>query len=191
MIKKTNGEARSSPENIDQIRDIIFGAQKREYDARFQNIEAALASFRQQTTGQLEELRDMIAREISAAVQSLDKKVKLLSTALQEETAAGRKQLEQVEKKISANLAALTQETNDEASSIRNNVTETRAKLQQEIRTLRDQLREELNRNMGSLENAKVSRETLSELLLELGMKMKGVEVASELQKAAKARNEE
>lgn len=189
MSKKTNGEAQASPDNIDQIRDIIFGAQKREYDSRLQKLESELVSFRQQTTRQIEEVRDALLREISAAVQSLEKKIKLLNTTAQEEIAASRKQMEQVEKKFSSNLATLTQESSDEASSIRGDVTETRTKLQQQIRTLTEELHQELNTHVSTLQDAKVSREELSEVLFELGMKMKRVEMESELQRAVKGTN--
>ena len=191
MSKKTNGEAQNAPDNIDQIRDIIFGAQKREYDIRFQKIESDLATFRQQTSSQLDDLKDTLVREIAAAVQSLEKKLKLLSTSTQEENTTLHKLMEQIEKKFSANLATLTQETSNEASSIRKEASDTRGKLQQEIRTLRDQVYQELNTHVSSLQDTKVSRESLSEILFELGMKMKGVEMSSELQKAAKGKNDD
>jgi trans-2-enoyl-CoA reductase len=188
MSKKTNGEAQNATDNIDQIRDIIFGAQRREYDTRFQKIESDFAAFRQQTSSQLEDIKDALVREIAAAVQSLEKKLKLLGTSTQEENTALRKLLEQTEKKFSANLTTLTQETSDEASAIRKEVSDTRGKLQQEIRALRDQIYQDLNTHISSLEDAKVSRESLSEILFELGMKMKGVEMSSELQRAAKGK---
>jgi len=191
MSKKTNGEAQNTPDNIDQIRDIIFGAQRREYDIRFQKIESDLATLHQQTSSQVDDLKDTLVREIVAAVQALEKKLKLLNTSTQEENSALRKLMEQLEKKFSANLTTLTQETSDEASSIRKETSDTRVKLQQDIRTLRDQVYQELNTHVSSLQDSKVSRESLSEVLFELGMRMKGVEMSSELQKAAKGKNDD
>lgn len=189
MGKIANGEPQTSPDNIDQIRDIIFGAQKREYDTRFQKIENAIDALRQLTVSQMKDLKETVLSQISDTMREVEKRVTLSGRTAQEEATTIRNFSEQVEKKLTADLFTLTQEIAKKVASMRKEVSDGRDTVEHEIRSLGDQIYQELDGRVNSLQDTTVSRDQLSEILVELGMKVKGVTVPTELQKEARGRS--
>lgn len=90
--------------NIDQIRDIIFGAQTRDYDNRFYKIESDLAMLQQETRDRLDQFKVAMAADLRAAVEVLDKKLKSFNLSSQEECADLRQQVDRLALKFSSNI---------------------------------------------------------------------------------------
>lgn len=64
MSEITREEVRERLGNIDQIRDIIFGAQLRDYNNRLDKIEADLSLLQQDTRDRLEHIKTSLVSEI-------------------------------------------------------------------------------------------------------------------------------
>jgi predicted nucleic acid-binding Zn-ribbon protein len=191
MSKKIDGETQKAPDHIDQIRDIIFGAQKREYEHRFEQLESDLASFREGLQKQFDELNDVFAGQLANAVQSFDKRMKLLTTTGQDDTANLRKQVEQADKKFTNSISALVQESTESISRLHKDLSESQNKLFLELRNLKEQLNRDLESRLNILHETKVSKEAMAELFFEFGMKLKDLQLVAELQKVAKSRSED
>lgn len=191
MSKKNDGEAQKTPDHIDQIRDIIFGAQKREYEQRFGQLESDLASFREELRKQMNEMKEALTAQVAGATQAVDKKMKLLATTGQEETANLWKRIEQADKKFANSMAALVQESAESISRLHTDLSESQNKLLLELRTIREQLNRDLESRLHTLHENKISKEAMAEIFFELGMKLKDVQLINELQKVAKSRSED
>lgn len=133
-----------------------------------------------------EEAKNSLSKEIGVAVQMLEKKIKLLATATQEEASAVRKQIDQTDTKFSNSLLAYTEETTDGLTTLHKEIAETRSNLQLETRGLQEQVYRDLETQLGILREKNVSKEALAEMWLELGMRLKDVDLASTLENAAK-----
>jgi hypothetical protein len=72
MNKMTKDEVRERLGNIDQIRDIIFGAQMREYDTRLEQAKTDLDNHQQEISDRLNHLKISLTGEIKAAVEALE-----------------------------------------------------------------------------------------------------------------------
>ena len=171
--------------NIDQIRDIIFGAQLREYDNRFDKIDSDLSMMQQDMQARIEQVKTVLSAEMKAAVDSLEKKVKSLTSNTQEESADLRQQIDRVNRKFSSNMEALDEAMDNQTSSLRDELSQTRDRLSEETRTLKTQVFEELDRRFSMLRDVKVSRDDMAEILFELGMRLKGTEFVPELKNVA------
>ena len=181
MAEITKEEMRERLGNIDQIRDIIFGAQLREYDNRFDKIDSDLSMMQQDTHARIEQVKTVLSTEMRAAIDSLEKKVKSLTLNTQEETADLRQQIDRVNRKCSSTIEALDEAIDNQTSSIRDELSQTRDRLSEETRTLKTQVFEELDRRFSMLRDVKVSRDDMAEILFELGMRLKGTEFVPEL----------
>jgi hypothetical protein len=123
---KGNSEhaAQSPTENVDQIREILFGAQMREYDQRFAQLEERLAretselkadvrrrldSFEAYTRQEVESLSDRQNTERSERRESLDR----ISRGLTEATHGLEKRVVQTEEQMSKGLRELRQSMMD------------------------------------------------------------------------------
>jgi hypothetical protein len=191
MSKRIDGEAQKVPDHIDQIRDIIFGAQKREYELRFGQIESDLAAFREGLQKQIDELKDVLAAQIANAFQSVDKKMKLLAATGQEDSANLRKQLETAERTFTTSISGLVQESSESISRLHKDLADSQNKLLLEVRTIKEQLNRDFESRLHTLQENKISKEAMAELFFEIGMKLKDVQLVTELQKVAKSRSED
>jgi len=181
MAEITKEEMRERLGNIDQIRDIIFGAQLREYDNRFDKIDSDLSMMQQDMQTRTEQIKTVLSGEMRAAVDSFEKKIKSITLNTQEESADLRQQIDRVNRKFSSSIEALDEAIDNQTSSLREEVSQTRERLSEETRTLKTQVFEELDRRFSMLRDVKVSRDDMAEILFELGMRLKGTEFVPEL----------
>ena len=187
MGEITKEEMRERLGNIDQIRDIIFGPQLRESNSRIAQIESDLSSLQQELRDRTDQVKMALSTELRAAVDSLEKKLRSVNLTAQEESLDLRQQLDRASKKFSNSVEALDQTVDKQTNSLRDELVETRTKLQEDVRTLREHIFEELERRFSTLRDAKVSRDDMAEVLFELGIRLKGTEVIPKLQAAANA----
>lgn len=181
MAEITKEEMRERLGNIDQIRDIIFGAQLREYDNRFDKIDSDLSMMQQDLQARTEQIKTVLSGEMRAAVDSFEKKIKSITLNTQEESADLRQQIDRVNRKFSSSIEALDEAIDNQTSSLRDELSQTRDRLSEESRTLKTQVFEELDRRFSMLRDVKVSRDDMAEILFELGMRLKGTEFVPEL----------
>jgi DNA anti-recombination protein RmuC len=181
MAEITKEEMRERLGNIDQIRDIIFGAQLREYDNRFDKIDSDLSMMQQDLQARIEQVRTVLSTEMRTAVDSLEKKIKSITLNTQEESADLRQQIDRINRKFSSSIEALDEALDSQTGSIRDELSQTRERLSEETRILKTQVFEELDRRFSMLREVKVSRDDMAEILFELGMRLKGTEFVPEL----------
>lgn len=185
MAEITKEEMRERLGNIDQIRDIIFGAQLREYDNRFDRIESDISMLQQDIQTRLEQVKSVLTTELRAAFDSFEKKLKSINSTTQEDTADIRQQIDRVNRKFSSSIEALDEAIDSQTGSIREDFSQSREQLQEDVRSLRTQVFEELDRRFSVLREVKVSRDDMAEILFELGMRLKGSEFVPELKEVA------
>ncbi|AKG22043.1 hypothetical protein IJ00_12950 [Calothrix sp. 336/3] len=191
MSEMSREDVRERLGNIDQIRDIIFGAHLREYENRFSKLESNVGLLQQEVRSQLEQLKTSFTIELKTALEGNDKKLKLLSLSTQEETADLRQLLDRLNRRFSSSLQSLDESLDNQTKSIRDELNHGKAQLQDDITALRDLVLEELERHCSQLQNTKVSRADMAETLFALGMRLKGEEFIPQLQKAVDANEED
>jgi uncharacterized protein YicC (UPF0701 family) len=181
----TREEMRDRLGNIDQIRDIIFGAQLREYDSRIDKLESNISLVEQDMRERVEQVKQSLLTELRAGIDSLEQRIKSMSLTYQNDSVDIRQTIDRVNKKFSASIEALDKTVDSHTNSIRHDLAETRTQLQEDNRNLRNQVFEELEKRFSMLKNGKVSRDDMAEILFELGLRIKGTEFAPELKQAA------
>ncbi len=185
MPEITKEEMREKLGNIDQIRDILFGSLLREYGARFEKIESDIALLQQEMHDYASQVKSVLSTELRAAIESFEKRLKSLSLSSQEESADLRQQIDRINRKFTTTIQSLDESVDKQINLMREEFTDTRDRLQEDVRTLRNQVFDELNGRLSVMRDAKVSRDDMAEILFELGMKLKGTEFVPELKQAA------
>ncbi len=185
MAEISKDEIRERLGNIDQIRDIIFGAHLREYNSRLEKLENQLAESIQDIRERNQELKVAFTNDLRASLEAIDKRLKTLSTISQEETADLRQQVDRLNRKFSGSLEQLDETVAEHKMELHDEIADTRDKLQFDIRELKNFLLEELERHVSMMQEVKVSKDDMAELLFELGMRLKGKEFAPELRQVA------
>ncbi len=191
MGEITRDEIRERLGNIDQIRDIIFGAHLREFTSRLDKSEASVEAIQQEVSDHLSELKSVLALELRAAVESIDKRLKTISASTQEEAADLRQQFDRINRKFTNSIETLDETVEAQRVALRDELAQTRDSLQGDTRELRSLVLEELDRHFSILREDKISKDDMAELLFELGMRLKGSEFVPELREAAEEKVEE
>ncbi len=185
MSDITKDEVREKLGNINQIRDIIFGTQLREYDNRLSKVESDLSMLQQEMRDRIDQVKSGFSLELKASIESLEKKLKSYNSSTQEECVDLRQQADRLNKKFSNSVQILDEAIDAHTSSIRGELTETKTKLQDDVSALRDLVLEKLDRRFSQLRETKVSKDDIAETLFELGMRLKGTEFIPKLQEVA------
>lgn len=185
MSNVNKEEIRERLGNIDQIRDIIFGAQLRDYDNRLSKIESDVSMLRQEVRDRLDQIRASLSTEFQTTVEALDKKLKSFSLAHQEEGADLRAQVDRLNRKFSGGIQILDEALDSQTVLLRQELGNVKTQIQEDTMALRNQVLEELDRRFSSLSETKASKDDLAETLFELGMRLKGTEFIPKLRETA------
>lgn len=110
MDELNKSDLRDRLGNIDQIRDILFGAQLRDYNNRLEQLESSLSILHQEIRTRTEEVKQVLSTEFQAANDALDKRLKSMALKDEAEKVELRQQLEAANKRLSASADELKQD---------------------------------------------------------------------------------
>ena len=158
--------------SVDKIRDILFGAQMREYDRRFTRLEDRLikeaSELRDDTRQHFDSLEGFIKSEFAALSDRLktenrqrDEMGTELNTRLQDSAKALERKLTQLDELTAQNQQALRQQMLEQAKT-----------LNDELRRKYDELAQALAREADSLRHDKTDRAALADLFTELALRL-------------------
>lgn len=184
MSQMSREDVRERLGNIDQIRDIIFGTQLREYENRFSKVESDISVLQQEMRSHVAQIKVNFAAELKAAIESLEKKLKSLSVTTQEETTDLRQQVDRFNRKFDRSVQTLDEALDTQTTSIQDELSQTKAQFQDDVMALRDLILEELERRFSQLRETKVSKDDMAETLFALGMRLKETEFIPKLREA-------
>ena len=102
------------------------------------------------------------------------------SLAKSEERAELHKQVKRTEEKLELRIRSLGEEVEADSAGVKKELTKTKKLMRDESETLRGQLLDELNKHFRSPLESKLAKEEMSEILLEFGMRIRGLEFVNE-----------
>jgi uncharacterized protein YhaN len=160
--------------NVDQIRDILFGGQMRDYERRFQELnqrfEAELARMRETQEKRLAQLDkrvddqlEKLGKQLRQEVQDRTGAVDDLETRMQQAARTSRSEINNALEGLAHDLA-----TSDER------LREALAELHAAVGARAEQTESALSRASGELRAEKVGRDDLAALLTEFALRLRG-----------------
>jgi DNA anti-recombination protein RmuC len=163
-----------TPDNVDQIREIIFGGVMRDYDSRFKELtddfEASTKSLRSDYEARLEALTKQFQRESEKAAERLKDEA-----AKREKGLRGlANDLSESDEEHRSAAAQLQTRLDDEADSIRHDAEQLRKQLLDRIGEEADSLKQRIQSLTTGLDERKVGRDELAGLLQEVALRLKG-----------------
>jgi hypothetical protein len=174
--------------NVDQIRDILFGSQLKEYSNQIQSLEYSLKEYKEETDKRLttlkletdrslERLQQVVSTEFQSGIEELTKELKLISGRNEEERNETLQQIDRLSKRLSSNVATLDEAIGKQTRSLRDDLLSSHKKLQGDLMELRNQFFDELEKRISPLTAVKMAKEDMAELFFELVLKLKGTDL--------------
>jgi DNA anti-recombination protein RmuC len=170
----------ASTEKLERIREIVFGAQMREYSQRFENLQRDMARLQQELQRLTEQLGEQ-GRQQAKQVREVDDR---LAAKLQEQSRQLTQQVTELDNRQSAQLrdadqrlgdliAEIDKRFNQKAADIDTKFSQRSDDLQNLMRDVEDSIRTDLRDNTETLGAAKVDRLTLGDLLVQMGKSLR------------------
>jgi hypothetical protein len=170
--------------SIDQIRDIIFGSQMKEYERRFQHLE-------ERTRQRIEELHAEVGKRLEAIeafarreIDAQDERLKSEQTARGDAVKTLSDQIGDALRALSRSIEAQAEKQALESQDLRRQMLDLSNGLSEEIRQKYGEASQRLDQSVRELENGKVARTALSDMLLDMAARLSD-EVAAKLGRTA------
>jgi uncharacterized protein YukE len=172
MDNKPGGD--DGDRNVDQIRDILFGGQMRDYERRFQEM---IQKLDQET----QRLRDDFERRSGAIEKRLDEQVDKLLKQLRQEVNDRGQSLDDLESRVQQSARTARNEMNNAVAALQQDLGQgderlraAMAEINAAIKQLGDNATSALGGARDELRAEKVSREDLAAMLTEVALRLKG-----------------
>lgn len=170
---ETSAAAGGADGNVDQIREILFGGQMRDFDRRFTRLEEKLERERNQLQEDLTARFDQLQQRLHDTSEDFDAAMR----KEREERISGLNdlagQIDALEKDLISRLDKLADASEAEAKAIRQRLQEDVQTLGDTMRQQRDELAANMDKESQALHDAKVSRESLADMLQEVSLRLK------------------
>jgi len=156
--------------NIDQIRDILFGNNMRDYDKRFikleANVNSELLSIRDETRRLFSSLEDFAKNE----VKSLSEQLKSEQEDREDAIASQEKELAKITRKLTKH----EEDTKQNQRDLRQHILDLSKDLMDAVSKQGEDLNSTLNREVDALTFSKADRSMLAALFTEMAMRISG-----------------
>jgi CHASE3 domain sensor protein len=171
--KHVNGEVREG-QNVDKIRDILFGSQMRDYEKRFVRLEERLAKASDALRDDMKKRIDSLETFVQAEVEALGARLKAEKSERVEALKDLTRETRDTGKSLEHKLSALEEQLAGAQGDLRARILEQSKTLGAEIRKSQSDLESALEREATILRHEKTDRETLGDLFSELGLRLRG-----------------
>ena len=159
-------------DNVDKIRDILFGNQMRDVDKRFASLEKSLtndlAAMRNENALQIESLKTYIESEIEILGSKLSSEEKSRIEDVDDLDGRVKQQAKQIDKKIADVVKSLDKTSRDTNQKILKQTQDFGNELTKQISETRDRMDDQRE----ALSAAKVDKQVLSEVLNALALQI-------------------
>jgi hypothetical protein len=191
MATPPTNKPQKPPDHIEQIRDIIVGPVKRQYDLIIEQLKTDFQRRQEEARTRTNELHELVRGEISTNHRSHEQGLQELAARLQQESSNVLELIKKGQVSLNQELVAGLQRMSEANAALQQELAETKTRFQSDIRMLKEQVSAELETHVSAVRDTNVSRDAMAGLLQELAMKLKGTEVLEDLKKAAKKKQGE
>ena len=158
--------------NLDKVRDILFGAQSREYEKRFTRLEERLLKEAAELRCDLKSHFDSLEMYVKKEVESLTGRMKNEHREKSESMKALGHELGALGKQIQERIAQLDDQANQGQRELRQQVLDQHKNLSQEIQQKNADLSSMLEKAVEELRDEKLDRASLAEMFMESALRL-------------------
>ncbi len=171
--------AEKNMNNVDQIRELIFGSQLKEFEEKFNTLSKTLQSVEEKVLQTFRESHSKLEKETSRSLEALEQKIDNLAEATQKERAKLKELIDTTDDALQAQLKSQKEEFLTKLKIMKENVEDENQKMNDNLLTMKKQIEAALNEGLANLGEEKLSRDAMAGMLLDVAMKIQGSDVNS------------
>ncbi len=159
-------------QSVDRIRDIIFGAQMRDYEARFKDLESRLLQKAEELRSHVDQGFAALSKKLADAVSAASQDLKSEQKSRADSEAEAARRLEAVRESLQKKLDSQGGAADQHFGRLEKNLDETAKRLAAEFQAKAKDLQDRLEAEVSRLGSVKTDRAKLAEMLREVAGKL-------------------
>ncbi len=172
--------------NVDQIRELIFGNQIKEFEARFEQIAETLVKLEAKITQAFEASQQKLQKETERSLEVLEKKIDNLAASTQKERSKLKELIDSTDENLHEQLNNQKDEFTTKFRMMKENIADENKKMAEKMATMQKEIETTLQKGLSGLSEEKLSRDSMAQLLLDVAMKIQGTDMTAMLSQGAK-----
>ena len=169
---QTNGTLDES-QNVDRIRNILFGSQMRDYDGRFQRLEERLVRDAAEVRSDLQKRLEALEAFMKGEVESLTNRLRGENAERTQALGKLATDLGETARGLELKLGNLDTQAANDVRDLRQQLLEQSKALSAEMRERHEQMKAGLEQEAGQIRGAMTGREALAEMLSQVSLRLK------------------
>jgi hypothetical protein len=167
--------------NVDQIRDLIFGSQLKEFEKRFAQLDTRLEDLEREIIKSVNESHTKLKNETEQSLEILEKRIDNLDTTSQKDRAALKELISTNDEALIEKLNIQKDEFDTKIRIVKDNIATQSQNSDSRIEEIKNSLEELIIKNIKTLSDEKLSRDTMAQMLLDTAMKIQGTDITETL----------
>lgn len=160
--------------SVDKIRDLIFGSQIKDFEEKFNQLNDTLEVLENKMTKVFNESHAKIEKETRHSLDLLAQKIDNLSSSTQKERTKLKELIDTTDKSLQEQLANQKDKFVTKLKIIKENVEDDNKKIVDNMAVMQSEIQATLEKNISSLSDDKLSRDSMAQILLDLAKKIQG-----------------
>jgi len=173
--------------NVDQIRDLIFGSQIKDFEEKFNLLNQNLKTTEDKINKKFNDLYTKLQRETERSFQVLEKKLDNFIISAKRERVTLKESIDKMDESLQEQVLNQKDEFATKIKVIKENIEDNDVRIMEDIELMKVEMTNLLKSSLASLADDKLSRDSMSQLLLDVAMKIQGTDVNTILQKGQKS----
>lgn len=172
--------------NVDQIRDIIFGSQIKDFEERFNSLNNTLKILEDKLTKAFHESHVKLQKETERSLEVIEKKIDNLSSATQKERSKLKELIDTTDESLQDQINNQKDEFDAKLKIIKENISDENKKMSENLNVMKAEIQATLEAGLDKLSDDKLSRDSMAQMLLDVAMKIQGTDIGSALAQGTK-----
>jgi len=157
---------------VDKIRDLIFGNQIKDFEAKFEQIDETMHTLEEKITKALNESHHRLEKQTARSLEILETKIDKLSSSTHKERTKLKEHIDMTDKNLQDQLDEQSDKFVTKLKIIKENIAHDNEKMSEEMRVMQREIQATVERNLSSLSNEKLSKDSMAQMLLDVAMKI-------------------
>jgi len=172
--------------NVDQIRDLIFGSQIKDFEEKFNQLNKTLKTMEDTLNRKLNETFKKLQKETERSLEVIENRVDNLSLSTKKERHKLKELIDTTDETIQSQLNSQKSEFSLKLKVLKENTEDENKKVLEQVRMMKEEVETALQEGLNTLGNDKLSRESMAEMLFDVAMKIQGTDVNKVLTQGVK-----
>jgi hypothetical protein len=160
-------------QNVDRIRNILFGSQMRDYDGRFQKLEERMAEQADATRRDLQQRLEALEAFMKGEVESMMNRLRAENAERNQALGKLAQDLVETARGLDLKISNLDQQAAKDTRDLRQQLLDQSKRLADEIREKHEQMKAGVEHESQQIRSAMTGREALAEMLSEVSLRLK------------------